>query len=141
MPDFSPDTGLWGLFISAFVSATILPGNSEIVMVAVLAKFPNLFWETIVVATIGNTMGGMTSYAIGRVVPNKVERKALSWMRRYGEWALLLSWVPVIGDALCVAAGWLRINPWLALVMLAIGKCARYLVIAGGWAWMSSTLR
>ena len=141
MPDFSPDTGLWSLFISAFVSATILPGNSEIVMVAVLAKFPNLFWETIVVATIGNTMGGMTSYAIGRVVPNKVERKALSWMRRYGEWALLLSWVPVIGDALCVAAGWLRINPWLALVMLAIGKCARYLVIAGGWAWMSSTLR
>ena len=141
MPDFSPDTGLWGLFISAFVSATILPGNSEIVMVAVLAKFPNLFWETIVVATIGNTMGGMTSYAIGRVVPNKVERKAMSWMRRYGEWALLLSWVPVIGDALCVAAGWFRINPWLALVMLAIGKCARYLVIAGGWAWMSSTLR
>ena len=141
MPDFSPDTGLWSLFISAFVSATILPGNSEIVMVAVLAKFPNLFWETIVVATIGNTMGGMTSYAIGRVVPNKVERKAMSWMRRYGEWALLLSWVPVIGDALCVAAGWLRINPWLALVMLAIGKCARYLVIAGGWAWMSSTLR
>ena len=141
MPDFSPDTGLWGLFISAFVSATILPGNSEIVMVAVLAKFPNLFWETIVVATIGNTIGGMTSYAIGRVVPTKVERKALGWMRRYGEWALLLSWVPVIGDALCVAAGWLRINPWLALVMLAIGKCARYLVIAGGWAWMSSTLR
>ena len=141
MPDFSPDTGLWSLFISAFVSATILPGNSEIVMVAVLAKFPNLFWETIVVATIGNTMGGMTSYAIGRVVPTKVERKALGWMRRYGEWALLLSWVPVIGDALCVAAGWFRINPWLALVMLAIGKCARYLVIAGGWAWMSSTLR
>ena len=141
IPDFSPDTGLWGLFISAFVSATIFPGNSEIVMVAVLAKFPNLFWETIVVATIGNTMGGMTSYAIGRVVPNKVERKALGWMRRYGEWALLLSWVPVIGDALCVAAGWFRINPWLALVMLAIGKCARYLVIAGGWAWMSSTLR
>ena len=141
MPDFSPDTGLWGLFISAFVSATILPGNSEIVMVAVLAKFPNLFWETIVVATIGNTMGGMTSYAVGRIVPNKVERKALGWMRRYGAWSLLLSWVPVIGDALCVAAGWFRINPWLALVMLAIGKCARYLAIAGGWAWMSSTLR
>ena len=141
IPDFSPDTGLWSLFISAFVSATILPGNSEIVMVAVLAKFPNLFWETIVVATIGNTMGGMTSYAIGRIVSNKAESQALGWMRRYGEWALLLSWVPVIGDALCVAAGWLRINPWLALVMLAIGKCARYLVIAGGWTWMSSTLR
>ena len=56
------------------------------------------------------------------------------------EWVLLLSWVPIAGDALCVAAGWLRVNPWLALLMLALGKCARYLLVAGGWAWMSSTL-
>ena len=111
MFDFSPDAGLWGLFASAFVSATILPGNSEIVLVAVLAKFPRLFWETIVVATIGNTLGGMTSYAIGRLFPNKAEGKALAWLNRYGEWVLRLSWVPIAGDALCVAAGWLRVNP------------------------------
>ena len=140
MFDFSPDAGLWGLFAAAFFSATILPGNSEIVLVAVLAKFPRLFWETIVVATIGNTLGGMTSYAIGRLFPNKAEGKALAWLNRYGEWVLLLSWVPIAGDALCVAAGWLRVNPWLALLMLALGKCARYLLVAGGWAWMSSTL-
>ncbi|MBL0123242.1 MAG: DedA family protein [Betaproteobacteria bacterium] len=136
--DLSPETGLWGLFLSAFVSATILPGNSEIALVAVLAKFPQLFWEAIVVATIGNTLGGMTSYLIGRIVPNKAEGKALAWLRRYGEWTLLLSWVPLIGDALCVAAGWLRINPWLALAMLAIGKCARYLVLALGWAMVGA---
>jgi membrane protein YqaA with SNARE-associated domain len=136
--DLSPETSLWGLCLSAFVSATVLPGNSEIVLVAVLAKFPQLFWEAIIVATIGNTLGGMTSYLIGRIVPNKAENKALAWLKRYGEWTLLLSWVPLIGDALCVAAGWLRINPWLALVMLAIGKCARYLALAGGWTWLAA---
>ena len=140
MPDLSPDASLWGLFVSAFVSATILPGNSEIVLVAVLAKFPKLFWETIVVATLGNTLGGMTSYAIGRIFPGKTEVKALAWLRQYGEWVLLLSWLPVVGDAFCVAAGWLRINPWLALLMLALGKCARYLAVAGGWSWFAATM-
>lgn len=140
MFDFSADTGLRGLFLSAFVSATILPGNSEIVLVAVLAKFPRLFWEAIFVATIGNTLGGMTSYAIGRFFPNKTEGKALAWLRRYGEWTLLLSWVPLIGDALCVAAGWLRINAWLTLLMLALGKCARYLLLATGWTVFGARL-
>lgn len=137
MLELSSEAGLWGLFLSAFVSATVLPGNSEIVLVGVLMKFPTLFWQSIVVATLGNTLGGMTSYAIGRVLPNKVESKALAWLRRYGEWVLLLSWVPLVGDALCVAAGWLRINPWLALLMLAIGKYARYLAVAAGWAWLT----
>ena len=139
MFDFSPDAGLWGLAAAAFLSATVLPGNSEIVLIGVLAKFPTLFWQCIVVATIANTLGGMTSYGIGRVLPAKPgQSKALTWLQRYGEWMLLLSWVPLIGDALCVAAGWLRINPWLTLLMLAIGKCARYLAIAGGWVWVTA---
>ena len=138
MFEFSPVQSLWGLAISAFLSATILPGNSEIALIAVLAKMSNLFWQSIAVATIGNTLGGMTSYAIGRIFPNKAEGRALAWLRRYGEWMLLLSWVPLIGDALCVAAGWLRINAWLALLMLAIGKCARYLALAFGWTWVAA---
>ena len=137
MPEFSADAGLWGLAFAAFLSATLLPGNSEIVLVALLAKFPALFWQSIFIATIGNTLGGLTSYAIGRIFSGKAETRALGWLRRYGEWALLLSWVPLIGDALCVAAGWLRINPWLALMMMAIGKFARYLAIAAGWAWFA----
>ena len=104
--DFSSDAGLWGLTISAFVSATVLPGNSEIVFIAVLAKFPALFWQCLAVGTISDTLGGMTSYGIGRAFANKPqENKALSWLRRYGEWALLLSWVPLVGDAVCVATG------------------------------------
>ena len=138
MFDFSCEQSLWGLAISAFLSATILPGISEIVLFAVLAKLPNLFWESIIVATIGNTLGGMTSYAIGRIFPNKTEGKALTSLKRYGVWILLLSWVPLIGDALCVAAGWLRINAWLALLMLAVGKCARYLALAFGWTWYAA---
>ncbi len=137
MFDFSAEAGLWGLFASAFVSATILPGNSEVVLVAVLAKHADLFWQAIAVASIGNTLGGMTSYLIGRMVPNKAEGRAIAWLRRYGEWALLLSWLPIIGDALCIAAGWLRMPPALVLLMMAIGKFARYLALAGGWAWMA----
>ena len=145
MLDFSPDAGLWGLAASAFLSATILPGNSEIVLLGVLAKYPSLFWQCIVVATIANTAGGMTSYLIGRLIPQRdgatlkaTQQRALSWMREHGEWALLLSWVPLVGDALCVAAGWLRVNPWLALLALALGKCARYLAVAGAFSWLSN---
>ena len=145
MFDFSPDAGLWGLAASAFLSATILPGNSEIVLLGVLAKYPSLFWQCIVVATLANTAGGMTSYLIGRLIPQRdgatlkpAQQRALSWMRKHGEWALQLSWVPLVGDALCVAAGWLRVNPWLALLALALGKCARYLAVAGAFSWLSN---
>ena len=145
MFEFSADAGLWGLFASAFVSATILPGNSEIVLVAVLAKYPQLFWQAIAVATLGNTLGGATSYALGRFIPNRVleknESRAIDWIKKYGAWALLLSWVPLIGDALCVAAGWLRYGVWRCLVLMAIGKLARYVVIAGAWAWGASILK
>ena len=127
-----------GLAASAFLSATLLPGNSEVVLVGVLAKYPQLFWPLIAVATAANTLGGMTSYAVGRMFSNKVDGKALDWLKGYGEWMLLLSWVPLVGDALCVTAGWLRINPWLTLLMLAIGKCARYLALAFGWMWLAA---
>ena len=146
MFEFSPDTGLAGLALSAFVSATILPGNSEIVLLGLLTKYPSLFWQAIAIATVANTAGGMTSWLIGRLIPRRDEatlkpaqQRALRWLRNHGEWALLLSWVPVVGDALCVAAGWVRVNPWLALLMMAIGKFARYLAFAGGWAWFVAT--
>lgn len=85
MFDFSPDAGLIGLAASAFLSATLLPGNSEIVLVGVLAKYSQLSWPAIAVATIANTLGGMTSYLIGRIVPNKVEGKGVAQtLRRMG---------------------------------------------------------
>ena len=145
MFEFSANAGLWGLFASAFVSATILPGNSEIVLVALLVKYPDLFWPAIAVATLGNTLGGASSYALGRFIPNRIleksESHAIDWIKKYGAWALLFSWVPLIGDALCLAAGWLRYKVWSCLMLMAIGKLTRYLVIAGAWAWAASILK
>jgi membrane protein YqaA with SNARE-associated domain len=128
-----PSVGLAGLFVSAFVSATILPGNSEFVLAGVLAHAPVLKWPALAVATAGNTLGGMTSYALGRFLPRpKTESKALALARRFGTPALLFSWVPVIGDALCVASGWLRQNVIAAMVAIGVGKFLRYWVIAEG---------
>ena len=82
------------------------------------------------VATVGNTLGGMSSYLIGRVIPQRAELKGLKWVQSYGSPVLLAAWVPILGDPLCVAAGWLRINPWLSALFMTIGKFARYLTIA-----------
>jgi membrane protein YqaA with SNARE-associated domain len=132
MFDWSGETGLATLFVAAFVSATVLPGNSEIVLLAVLGSFPERALEAIVVGTIGNTLGGATTYGIGRLLPHRAapSPRALAWVRRHGALALLLSWVPLIGDALCLAAGWLHVPFRAALLAMAAGKLARYAVVA-----------
>ena len=125
------DLSLWTLFISAFVSSTILPGNSEIVLVAVLKAGGANPVAAVAVATLGNTLGGMTTYGIGRLLPSRIpEGKAIARVRRFGVAALLLSWLPVVGDALCAAAGWLRLNWAGCAVAMAAGKAARYAVLA-----------
>jgi membrane protein YqaA with SNARE-associated domain len=132
MFEWSGEAGLATLFVAAFVSATLLPANSEIVLAAVLHAFPERAFEAIVVASLGNTLGGMTTYGVGRLLPHRSvpAARALAWVRRYGATALLLSWVPIIGDALCLAAGWLRV-PWRAsLLAMAAGKLARYVLVA-----------
>jgi membrane protein YqaA with SNARE-associated domain len=123
--------GLWTLFASSFLAATLLPGGSEAVLFGILKLNPQQMWPALAVATLGNTLGGMSSYLIGRVIPQKQQLKGLTWVQRYGASALLLAWVPIIGDPLCVAAGWLRVNPWLSALCMAVGKFARYIVIAG----------
>jgi len=129
--------GLTGLFASSFLSATLLPGNSEIVFVAVLHQAPALKWSALAVATLGNTLGGLTSYLVGRFFPTPHEGRAVTWLGRYGPVALLLAWVPIIGDALCVASGWLRQSVAAASVFIAIGKFARYWVLAEGMALLA----
>jgi membrane protein YqaA with SNARE-associated domain len=124
------DASLWALFASSFLAATLLPGGSEMVLFAVLKLHPGQYWTALAVATIGNTLGGMSSYLIGRVIPRGKPLKGLAAMQKYGSPVLLFSWVPVIGDPLCVAAGWMRVNAWAAGAFMAIGKLARYLVIA-----------
>ena len=126
-------TSLWALFVSSFLAATLLPGGSEAVLFGVLKMYPHQFWPALAVATAGNTLGGMSSYLIGRVIPEyKIQKniRGMDLLRRYGSPVMLLAWVPIVGDPLCVAAGWLRINPWLSALFMAIGKFARYIAIA-----------
>ncbi len=132
MFDWSGDTSLAALFLAAFISATVLPGNSEIVLLAVLKAHPDLEAAALALATLGNTLGGLTTYGLGRLVPQRrpFDPRVVAALRRYGAWVLLLSWVPLAGDALCAAAGWLRIPPIAATATMALGKLARYLVVA-----------
>ena len=104
----------------------------------VLSAYPQLYWPALGVATLGNTLGGLSSYAIGRLLPDEkaLEKKlrgnlrGIEWVSRHGSPILLLSWVPLIGDLLCVAAGWLRVNWLFATLFIAVGKFGRYWAIA-----------
>jgi membrane protein YqaA with SNARE-associated domain len=126
---------LLSLFASSFLAATLLPGGSEAVLFAVLKAYPETLWTALAVATLGNTLGGMVSFGMGWLLPQTQQLKHVEKVRKFGAPVLLLSWVPLIGDALCLAAGWLRLNPWQAVLYIAIGKFARYWVIAAAIAY------
>jgi membrane protein YqaA with SNARE-associated domain len=121
---------LYTLFISSFLAATLLPGGSEAVLFGVLRSYPETLWIALSIATIGNTLGGMVSFGMGWLLPQTQQLKHVEKLRHYGTPALLLAWVPLIGDALCLAAGWLRLSWWQAALFMAAGKFARYWVIA-----------
>ena len=124
-------TELAGLAAACFLAATLIPLPSEAALFAYIHLHPESAVLAIAVATAANTAGGMTSYAIGRLLPpSEFNPRALSWVRRYGAPATTLAFLPIIGDALCVAAGWLR-TPWPAtLAFMAAGRLARYLAVA-----------
>ncbi len=124
------DLSLWSLFFSSFLAATLLPGGSEAVLFGVLKLHPELFWPAILLGTFGNTLGGMVTFGMGWMLPQTQQLKHVDKVRRHGSPSLLLAWVPLIGDALCLAAGWLRLNWWQAALFMAIGKFSRYWVIA-----------
>jgi len=121
---------LWSLFFGSFFAATLLPGGSEAILFGVLKSYPETLWLALFVATLGNTLGGMVTFGMGWLLPQTQQLKHVEKVRRYGTPALLLAWVPLIGDALCLAAGWLRLNWWQAALFMALGKFARYWVIA-----------
>lgn len=131
-------SGLWGLFISSFLASTLLPGGSEAVLVYSLLESDTAPSTLLFIATLGNTLGGLTSWLIGRWLRSKLpgsrlkkpeQLRALERIRQHGAPILLLSWVPVIGDPLCVAAGWARVALLPSLIFIALGKGARYAFI------------
>jgi len=134
-------TGIPALFLSAFISSTIAPGGSEAVLAYMLSERPNQVEFLVIVATLGNTMGAMTTWGLGVLAAKKFplaallsgkKQKALDIIKTKGLWVLLFSWLPLIGDALCFAGGWLKC-PWLpACLLILAGKFGRYALIA----WM-----
>ena len=128
------------MFASAFLAATFLPFPSEATLAAGLAAGGSAHWM-VAVATLGNTLGSVVNWGLGRCIEHFRDRswfpvdarrleRGQAWFRRYGAWSLLLAWVPVAGDALTVIAGAMRVRivPFVALV--AAGKGARYVVLA-----------
>ena len=130
------------LFLSAFTSATLLPGSSEAVLVGVLANNAVPVGLAILVATIGNTLGSCVNWVLGRYFAHFRDRRWFPldeahyeryarWYRKWGLWSLLASWLPVIGDPLTVLAGIARTPIGLFVIIVFMAKAVRYMVVAG----------
>jgi membrane protein YqaA with SNARE-associated domain len=130
--------GLWGLFLSAFISSTIAPGGSEAVLAYMASTGKYSFENLIVTATLGNTLGAMTTWGLGILAAKKYpfetllsvkKQKALFHIKTKGLWVLFFSWLPLIGDALCFAGGWLKLPLFSAFLIIMFGKFCRYIVV------------
>ena len=129
-----------GLFIAAFLAATILPAQSEAGLAALILASPASVILLVATASLGNVLGSVVNWYLGRGInrftgkswfpANEQLSRATSWYSRYGRWSLLLSWVPIIGDPLTVVAGIMR-EPFLRfLLIVGIATTSRYVVVA-----------
>jgi membrane protein YqaA with SNARE-associated domain len=132
---------LAGLFLAAFAAATLIPAQSEAVLVALILAANQPVWLLLLVATVGNVLGSTVNWVMGRFLIRFADRrwfpfsqakldKAIAWYARWGHWSLLASWVPVIGDPLTLVAGLLREPLWRFLLVVTLAKGGRYLVLA-----------
>lgn len=133
---------------TAFLAATIIPGSSELVLVGMVLDRPEAVATLFLTATVGNTAGSAANYVLGRCflrygarrwfpASQKQLDRADAWFNRYGAWSLLLAWLPIVGDALTVIAGALKVNIYVFVILVAVGKAARYVAVL----WGSEALR
>lgn len=140
-PEFLTDlSGPVALFIGSFLASTLLPGGSEAMLLVAVHQQPDLHKQLWLIATLGNTLGGLSSWLIGwwlarrfpdRALSKSRHRLALERISHRGSPVLLFSWLPVIGDPLCLAAGWSGIRLIPAILFIGCGKGIRYAVILG----------
>lgn len=128
------------MFVSSFLSSTLLPGNSEIIFstFATQAFADNRFLSGLFIsATLGNSLGSLTTYFLAKLFPppnyheqqNQRVQLVLKFSQQYGVWVLLFSWLPIVGDLFCGVAGWLRFNFWKSLCFIVLGKAIRYALL------------
>lgn len=137
-----------GLFFSALGAATLLPLQSETVLVALLLSEAYPIAALLAVASVGNVLGSLLNWLLGRSLERFRDKpwfpvserrllQAQAWYSRYGCWSLLLSWLPIVGDPLTLVAGIMREPCWRFLLIVGIAKTARYLALAAltlGWS-------
>lgn len=130
------DASLGGLFFSAFISATLAPGGSEAVLAYLLSRHEIAVPWLLGAATLGNVLGALTTWGLGFLAARRISAtfsgkraKAVEMLRRWGAPLLLFSWLPLVGDGFCFAAGWLRLSFPASVAAIALGKFARYGVI------------
>ena len=180
-----PTVGLPAIFIISLLSATLIPMGSEPAVFGYVKLNPEMMWPTVLVASVGNTIGGMIDYWLGAgakaaaerrehgrrsaveqpakidpalgaaaeggqagiaaghtptvgagVKDDRVHRKALAWLERFGPKAMLLAWLPLVGDPLCVVAGWLRLPFWPSAGYMLFGKFLRYSTYTPLMLWL-----
>jgi len=139
-----PKFGLSTIFVVAFISATLLPLATEPALFGLVKLNPEMFWPAVVVASIGNTLGGMVTWWMGYGAERAYEKvahhkphqaRALVWLQRFGPKACLLSWLPLVGDPLCAVAGWLRLPFWPCVFYMGVGKFTRFVVMTAVLLW------
>ena len=134
------DESYFLLFLSALLAATIVPISSEVMLIGFVTASGKDVWSFFLVASAGNILGAVINWVLGRFCINwqrfkwfpvsKVRHDKINkWFNRFGVWSLLLAWVPFIGDALTVAAGYFRVRFWLFLILVTVSKAGRYAVI------------
>jgi len=134
----NPILGLLTLFFLCFLSATILPFPSEVFFITYIEIFKNYKFIALITASLGNTLGGISSYILGYIIYNNLtkskENKILTskgyiYVKKYGSLCLVFSWLPIIGDVFCICAGYLKINFYQSLFFILLGKFLRYYFI------------
>lgn len=147
MLDSLVEYGYWGLFLASFLAATFLPVSSEAVLVGMLALGGNL-WLCIGLATLGNFLGGMTNYFIGKlgklewiekylkIKPEKIN-KIYHWLDGKGAAMAFFSFLPIIGDVIPIALGYMRANIYIVSISMFLGKMIRYILITCGIVWIT----
>ncbi|MSP27804.1 MAG: DedA family protein [Methylococcales bacterium] len=139
MQDTLIDLGLWGLCAGAFISSTIVPVGSEAILAFMVANKLYAIQSLLIVATIGNTLGALTTWKLGMMAAKKFpvpthltaqQQRALILVKKQGSWVLFFSWLPLIGDVLCFAGGWLKLPFITACLIIFLGKFSRYAMIA-----------
>lgn len=158
-----PKIGLPAVFLVSLLSATLIPMGSEPAVFGYVKLNPEMMWPTVLVASVGNTLGGLIDYWLGAaaktaaqrrerarqnavaegsiessaaVKDDRAHRKAILWLERFGPKAMLLAWLPVVGDPLCVVAGWLRLPFWPSAGYMFVGKLLRYSAYTPLMLWL-----